>query len=61
MCLSLTKKVVDLNGRDNIKPIFLTKGFIIMNKKDMKIFLFVILGLISIIVTQSFIWINVGP
>jgi len=32
-----------------------------MNTDNIKIFLFLVLALISIIVVQSLIWINVGP
>ena len=32
-----------------------------MNNDNIKIFLFVVLALIGIIVVQSLIWINVGP
>jgi hypothetical protein len=40
---------------------FYLKAVEIMNKDNIKIFLFVVLALISIIVVQSLIWINVGP
>ena len=50
-------------GRGGASSVWLAspRSLNIMNKENIKVFVFVVIALISVIVIQSCIWINTGP